>query len=157
MINCSWITHTTHPTPSFPLTFSAVKNICLSGVYFQSLPLSVVAFSMQPYTHAKWGVQHLSWGMLLLPIEPLYDDAWSFPHSVSDIVIQPPTVHLPSSWLCNCMPVSLIIHLPLYLALLTEPHPSLCLGSTGGCSLPNRRQEIISTGVAWWSAVFSMM
>lgn len=51
-----------------------------------------------------------------------------------------PIFPLPNS-VCNCLPLSLIICLPLHLASLTEPHPSLCLNGTGGCMLPNCRQE----------------
>lgn len=125
-------------------------SIC---IYFQSLPSSFEDLSIHPYPQiyilyiykirrASFCVQvsTLSWGMQQLPAESsvmMLESRGTLPRSRSAIIIQPVTVHLPDS-VCNCLPLPLIINLPLYLAL---PHSSLCLSSTGGCLLPNCRHE----------------
>lgn len=122
MINYSWNTPQPIIPPSFPLASSPSKNIF---IYFQSLPLSFVALSINSYTQihkithtrkikrAAFCVQvsALSWGMQQFPTESsvmTLGSRGTLLRSRFAIIVQPARVHLTFSWLCvcNCLPLS---------------------------------------------------
>lgn len=96
-----------HPPPSFPLIFSASKNICLPALYFQSLPSSFVALHIHTCKIRRGAfciqVPAVSCGMQQLPTEPLYDDAWiSWDFATLPLWHYYSTCYSPSS-LCDCV------------------------------------------------------
>lgn len=123
--------HTTPPSSSHILAVQ--EYFSLSGVYFQSLPPPFDALSTHPYSHMQTresAVVRTGLGSAAAPHRaPLW---WClglpglcYPPALT-LLFKPLQSTLPPP---GCVHLSLIICLPLYLALLTE-HPSLCLSSS---------------------------
>lgn len=170
MINYSWIT----TQPIIPSVFSA-HIICLP----QHSSICVCLFSSfwcslntHIHTHMQNEESSVRCTGLGLPPGGCSTSPPSPPWRCSGLVGRCYALALP--WLfnslqsifphpdsvCNCLPLSLIIYLPLYLASLTETHPSLCLSSTGGCLLPktaNRGEKKGGTWAGWCSTVFTQI
>lgn len=139
-----------HPPPSFPLICSASKNICLSALYFQSLPSAFDALSMPPYIY----IQNQERSILHAGLSRLLRDA-AAPHRVPlwwclDLLRlrYAPSLTLIFNllqfifplWLCITVWLSLMICLPMYLALLTKPHSSL---EATGSQTANKEKEAL--------------